>query len=336
METEKLKVSIIVPVYNVVNYLAKCIDSILAQDEQKWELILVDDGSNDGSGQICDNYAAADHRITVVHKQNEGVSIARNVGLAKARAPWISFVDSDDWVEPRYLSDMLSLAHNDHTMVIGNIVFDYLDGSPSMVRSSFDYGLNCDLSDAAAPEFIVGNQIVELGYPYAKIFNKKVLDKHKSQFNSQISLHEDHIFVLQYLLAAKSIAISKTPNYHYMHTGSATSLSKKKHPVRNMIIASDALIKLIEVVIERFGITEISYVKRLYTTLGLNQLVAAALEANQQELKLVNKAIRRHRPLFMKYYSPNHSYVKWIPYLSFAHLDILVYCMGALVGRHKK
>lgn len=92
------KISVIVPVYKVEQYLPRCIDSILAQTFTDFELLLIDDGSPDNSGHICDEYAEKDSRIRVFHKENGGVSSARNVGIAKAEGEWISFVDADDWI----------------------------------------------------------------------------------------------------------------------------------------------------------------------------------------------------------------------------------------------
>ncbi len=93
-------ISVIVPVYKVEPYLRKCLDSIVDQTYRNLEIILVDDGSPDNCGAICDEYAARDHRIIVIHKENGGVSSARNTGLAQAKGDWIGWVDSDDWVEP--------------------------------------------------------------------------------------------------------------------------------------------------------------------------------------------------------------------------------------------
>ena len=93
------KISIIVPVYNVEQYLSKCIDSILNQTFKDFELILINDGSTDKSGDICDFYKQKDKRIKVIHKNNEGVAKTRNVGIANANAEYIGFIDSDDWIE---------------------------------------------------------------------------------------------------------------------------------------------------------------------------------------------------------------------------------------------
>lgn len=96
-------ISVIVPIYKVEAYLPRCVDSLLGQTDRDFELILVDDGSTDRCGAICDEYAAKDSRIQVIHKENGGLSDARNAGLAIARGEYIAFVDSDDWVSPRYL-----------------------------------------------------------------------------------------------------------------------------------------------------------------------------------------------------------------------------------------
>ena len=96
------KVSVIVPIYNIKQYLPRCIDSIRNQTLKDIEIILIDDGSTDGSSEICDQYAAVDPRVRVLHKENEGLSAARNDGIQMARADYIMFVDGDDWVEPEF------------------------------------------------------------------------------------------------------------------------------------------------------------------------------------------------------------------------------------------
>jgi minor teichoic acid biosynthesis protein ggaB len=103
-------VSVIVPVYNVENYLRECLDSIVAQTYRNIEVILIDDGSKDSSGEICDEYADKDNRVKVIHKENGGVSAARNTGLDVAKGEWISYVDSDDYIEDTMLENLICLA----------------------------------------------------------------------------------------------------------------------------------------------------------------------------------------------------------------------------------
>ena len=108
---DREKISVIVPVYNVEDYLARCVDSILAQTHHNLEIVLVDDGATDGSGQICDEYAGKDPRIKVIHKENGGLSDARNAGIAPASGEYIVFLDSDDfWGDPGALSRIMARA----------------------------------------------------------------------------------------------------------------------------------------------------------------------------------------------------------------------------------
>ena len=105
-------VSMIVPVYCMEPYLRRCVDSLTAQTYQKVEIILVDDGSTDLSGAICDEYAAADDRVRVVHQPNAGVSVARNVGIEAASGRWLAFVDPDDWVDANLVSHLIGIARD--------------------------------------------------------------------------------------------------------------------------------------------------------------------------------------------------------------------------------
>ena len=107
---ETSKISVIVPVYQVETYLPRCLDSILAQTHQHLEIILVDDGSQDHSGDICDAYASQDSRIIVLHQKNKGASAARNAGVALASGDWIGFVDGDDWIAPEMYAYLLEIA----------------------------------------------------------------------------------------------------------------------------------------------------------------------------------------------------------------------------------
>ena len=111
MSREKL-LSVIVPVYNVESYLSRCVDSILSQSGVMLEVLLVDDGSTDASGKICDSYAARDGRVKVIHKENGGLSSARNTGLDRASGDYVTFVDSDDYLEPEAYGPMLDLAES--------------------------------------------------------------------------------------------------------------------------------------------------------------------------------------------------------------------------------
>lgn len=118
IESEYLSISVIVPVYNVVHELKRCVDSILKQSFVKFELLLVDDGSDDGSGEICDRYCALDKRCKVIHQPHSGVGNARNAGLDIAVGDYVAFVDADDYLHPRYLEFLHQSAHNRDSKIV--------------------------------------------------------------------------------------------------------------------------------------------------------------------------------------------------------------------------
>ena len=124
------KLSIIVPVYNVKNFLSKCINSIRNQTFKDYELILIDDGSTDGSGEMCDAFAKQNDKIKVIHQDNHGLAYVRNIGIAKAVGEYIGFVDSDDWIEPDMFFKMINVAdNNDADIVICRVRMVESDGT---------------------------------------------------------------------------------------------------------------------------------------------------------------------------------------------------------------
>ena len=115
MREEKPLISVIVPVYNVMNYLPRCVDSIRNQTYQNLEILLVDDGSTDGTGELCNRLGAADSRIRVFHKENGGSSSARNVGIAQASGEYLGFVDSDDFIDDTMYEQLYDTSPKHHT-----------------------------------------------------------------------------------------------------------------------------------------------------------------------------------------------------------------------------
>ena len=129
-------VSIIIPVYNVELYLSKCIDSILAQSFTDWECILVDDGSKDNSGSICDNYALKDNRIKVIHQNNSGVSVARQVGIDNVCGEYCIHIDPDDWIESNMLEELYNKAKSDDADMVICDYFKNEDGVQQYINQS--------------------------------------------------------------------------------------------------------------------------------------------------------------------------------------------------------
>lgn len=221
------KISIIVPVYNVEKYLHQCIDSVLAQTFTDWELLLIDDGSPDRSGEICDDYAVKDSRIRVFHKPNGGVSSARNLGLDNAHGEYITFLDSDDWLEPTYLSDFL-IVDNDADLYLQGYS-DFFKNKISQTKQFPFTGVFYDFSTT----FCYGEDNNMLNSPVCKLFRRNIVKSNKIQFDLHTSYGEDHLFVLDFLFFCNSIGVSNKVGYVYNHH--EESLTSRNIPYKELL-----------------------------------------------------------------------------------------------------
>lgn len=231
-------ISIIVPVYNVEKYLSECLDSILSQTYTDYEIILVNDGSSDDSGIICDAYGQKDNRIQVIHQMNSGVSVARNNGIEHAKGEWITFVDSDDWLNPDFLA-AFQLSDDIDMSVTG---LHYMRCPERVIMKTWDFEeqyifLSKDFKDIAK------NNLLEYGTVCCKAYKKQILNEHHLRFNKDISYHEDHLLLLQYLQHIDKIALHKAVGYNYRITYSGQSLSSKVHPWDKLNQSADAMFR---------------------------------------------------------------------------------------------
>ncbi len=210
MECKKM-ISIIIPVYNSGRYIEQCITSITGQDQEGYEIILVDDGSEDGSRDICERYAQQYGHITLVHKENGGVSSARNAGMANAKGKYIMFIDSDDYLEPIALESIRRIiAGKEYDYVIYNY---YTVHGEKKRTVSFLKGLY------SPKELFKDYDIYRKHMYYNSIFNKlykkEILDKHGIFFETGLTMGEDLLFNLSYAEAVQEIYIHQYPLYNY-------------------------------------------------------------------------------------------------------------------------
>ncbi len=198
-------ISVIVPVYNAEKYLRRCIDSVLAQTYQDFELLLIDDGSKDSSGAICDEYVAKDARVRVFHKENGGVSSARNVGLDNARGEWITFVDSDDWISKDYLKEMVM--HSDSDLVIT----DFTVEGEGQWNEDLPVGKwqGNDLNKIIESRI----RIARITAPWCKLLKKSLIGQ--IRFYTELTTQEDTLFMFRYLCVVQNIQIIAQKGYHY-------------------------------------------------------------------------------------------------------------------------
>lgn len=322
------KISVIVPVYNVEKYLSKCIESILAQTFTDFELLLVDDGSTDGSGEICDEYAGKDVRVKVFHTENRGVSAARNLGIREASADWICFVDSDDWVEETYLSDLYCEGFSLNESIVCQRVYIEHESCPEKNMVSFiesDVVLHTPFSG----EQILRYEVLDELFVFAKIFNKKLIEKEKIKFREDISISEDVTFLRTYLQYVKEIRLCSSFSYHYMKRDIVT-LSNRKHSSEEWLRVSDAIMEANIGLLSRFPKLDVEYVKKVFTLNGLLQLYFACINVNEDNYFSIFSYVRSKKHLFDKYFfSFNFEqrlfkslfFIKWIPY----HLIFFVF-----------
>lgn len=212
------QVSIIVPVYKVEPYIRRCLDSILAQTFTDWECILVDDGSPDQSGAICDEYAVRDARFVVIHQENQGVTRARANGVALARGEWINFVDSDDEIPPDSLKKLLSFTSSEVDIVVGKVAGWHV---PEREVCSVEDYIRAVL------------RIQTFTGPVGKFFRRSLFDDYTFDIPREITCGEDALMNIR--LARKARLMAFSSDVAYIYTQRITGTLASYHPSVKMI-----------------------------------------------------------------------------------------------------
>ena len=228
------QISVIVPVYNAEKYLHRCIESILEQTYTDFELLLINDGSNDNSGVICDEYVIKDSRVRVFHKKNGGVSSARNLGIDNSKGNWVTFIDSDDWVEKDYLNCLLE--NNEEGFAVSAYIYER--------ENKISYEKLNDELITIGPDTLTG--VLMKGAfttPYSKLYKYEILKKEDIRFNCKLTSCEDTLFVWTYLLYIDKIKTIDRFTYHYCITGNG--LSNKRISIDESIFAMECFYKLL-------------------------------------------------------------------------------------------
>lgn len=223
------KISVIVPVYNVEPYLKKCVDSILNQTFKDFELILVNDGSPDNCGMICDEYSEKDCRVRVIHKENEGVAAARNTGINSVRGEYTMFVDSDDWIEEDTLEKLINQAEllKSDVVIFGSIKDLY--SNKELIKSEINAvlkKLHLNIYELGANFTYLFNSVGLLS-SWMYFFKTKIITENKLFFNENLVLYEDFDFNLRFLKRCTNITFIPNILYHYNLYTSTNQLAKR-------------------------------------------------------------------------------------------------------------
>lgn len=280
------KISVIVPVYNTEKYLHRCIDSILAQTFTDFELLLIDDGSKDNSGAICDEYAAKDQRVRVFHKENGGVSSARNLGLDNAQGEWITFVDSDDWIEPILIESCVTVIRKKHNIdVIRYGYYEEESLNKRIIRCSSNEN---DIIFSLNTFFEKCDNYCYWGFVWNTAFRRDLI--RELRFDENINYCEDHIFTYEYMIRCKTMRFLSLPLYHYQTFSQGLSCIKD---ARMIMLAAE---KEFIIVSQIIGIKKAA--KSLLNKLKYAINVIYKYEGEYCERKVLNKEILEHIQIF--------------------------------------
>ena len=272
--------------YNASKYISTCINSILEQTYNNFELILIDDGSIDETWNICSEYKDNDNRIHLYRKSNGGVSSARNLGLEKAKGNWITFIDADDWVGKTYIEKLLSnnIGNIDLIISFANIVKGgeiVKETYPSDIIEDYDfyllfikYGLNLRTS------------------PWGKMYKREIINDNNLRFVDGMQIGEDAVFLYNYLLLSKKIYVSDVMEYYYRYDLPGT-LTKRINSYNDELFVYMKMDEVVNVLIDRFSSKNIQAIINLRITLSiyanrvLNSLYHSSELHRNERLKII-------------------------------------------------
>lgn len=255
-------VSIIIPVYNSETTLRCCLESVINQSISDWELILVDDGSNDKSGEICDEYAEKNQRIKVFHKKNGGVSSARNIGLDNAKGKWIVFIDADDFVKESYLANLLEHSQKQVDLVIS---YAEIHNGDDINKESYPPKL---IDDTNFESMFIENDMNWHTSPWSKLYKRSIIEEHRLRFCEGMHIGEDAVFLYSYMLCSNRIYISNDTDYCYFAYNEG-SLTKRVNSLDSETLAYNQILAIVESMIAKKSI------KNFIALKNLNWLIAS-------------------------------------------------------------
>lgn len=294
-------ISIIIPIYNAEKYIRRCIDSTLVQTYQDFELVLINDGSEDHSLEICKDYAVSDKRIIVITQKNNGVSSARNKGIEASHGEWITFIDADDYIDQEYIEQLYkNITDKKDTLIIQGIR-KYHEGN-CINKVEFE---NFTLADSCIQKAFDEMQIYEYGYPFAKLFNRDIVNKFNIRFNKQISYSEDLLFMLEYILHCNSISFIKGAYYNYIIQPSG--LSQQYNSFESEYALFERYYSLNNAIADRFSFEPTNSSLRNGALILMRSIYSMFInkeKSRKERLEIIRNILKDKDTYIKKYYKP--------------------------------
>lgn len=285
-----MQLSIIVPIYNVEKYLEKCLASIQNQTYTDYEVLMINDGSTDNSKQVAEKFSNADSRFKYFEVPNAGVSSARNIGIGKAGGDYLTFVDSDDYLDLEHAQVFMDKI----------VRYDIVVGGYKVIDTEIE------VREHEASEVFDQQQLIQgilkdsaiFSFPWNKFFRREIIESHNIRFRTDIHYGEDLIFDIQYALQVENAYILNSDSYNYVQHGNSASGKLNKNSLAKRMTDMDAVIRTIELIEKDFP-DEVPFLKKRLAREGMEYYYLA------KKFKLDPKAIS-------KFYKKIHPYVKWV------------------------
>jgi glycosyltransferase involved in cell wall biosynthesis len=287
------KISIIIPVYNVEPYIRKCLDSVIHQTHENLEILLINDGSTDNSGLICDEYAAKDSRFKVHHKENGGLSTALNIGLSSFTGDYLGFVDSDDWIEPDMYETLL-LAAKKECVSISVAGYYKATEAESVPMTNRDKIPNSGISTESMLLYPLkrDSYMGFCGYVWNKLYCADAIKTSGLCFDEKIKYGMDVLFYVSLVSTVKCKGIyTDKPIYHYFQRDSAISKTESVDIMTDIL----TVYKRVEHILDNSGYSHISYRARGFYCHHASVIAVSAYKNNDKRtLKLMQSEIKEH------------------------------------------
>lgn len=331
-------ITIIIPVYNAARFIADCIESIINQSVEYWELLLVDDGSIDGSSEICDKYAQCNKKIRVIHPANGGPGKARNTGINACNTTWFTFVDADDKIGERYIENFhVEQCEND--CVLSCQGFVRVDTTGKTLGEEYNLKDKVYKGERFIDHAFCESDLYSFGQSVGKLYNKTLCDRYNIRLNTSFSWSEDHLFYLQYLLHIDEIKTHSGCLYFYQYAAGQQTLTHRPLPYKEAIKIFHNIYPAADALVRQYDLSSSAMVKKIYyhsVTAGFSIVLRNLYreEQDKSERRMVLRLLRKDMRQMREKYNPHGVKGKIIkPLLLWLPINLLDTMFSKIISR---